>query len=178
MAAGPDQSDAIDLEMGKGFRLAEDHLAHLQLGRSFLSGPHLDDEIIRLKWWVRESDGRVIGRVWWGPGAQGPPGHAHGGSIAAVLDEALGSACWVAGHAVVAAELNTSFRNMLPLGTVYTAEAWVDDRDGRKVRPCGRIIGDDGTIYAEACGLFIELGDLAFEQLADKLQTSALRDGT
>lgn len=171
MAASPDDK-SVDLEMGEGYRPAADRLAHLQLGRSFLAGPHLDDQIIQLKWWVREEDLAVIGRVWWGPGAQGPPGHAHGGSIAAVLDEGLGSACWVAGHAVVAAELNTRFRTMLPLGSVYTVEAWVEAADGRKIRPRGHICDDGGTIYAEAEGLFIEMSSEAFERLAERLQKS------
>ncbi len=162
--------DPIDLSAGPGHRSADDHLAHLQLGRSFLAGPHLDDEIIRLRWYVRESDDALVGKIWFGPGAQGPPGHAHGGSMAAVLDEALGSSCWVAGHAVVAAELTTKFRTMLPLGEVVTAEAWVDRTDGRKIHPRGRIVGDDGTVFAEATGLFIELDRGKFEALAGQVE--------
>ncbi len=162
-------SDEIDLSVGPGHRPADEHLAHLKLGRSFLAGPHAGDDIIRLRWYVREADGALVGRVWYGPGAQGPPGHAHGGSMAAVLDEALGSSCWVAGHPVVAAELNTSFRNMLPLDTVVTAEAWVERVDGRKIYPKGHIIGDDGTVFAEATGLFIEMKPEAFAALADRL---------
>lgn len=136
---------------------------HLKLGRSFLAGPHADNDILRVQWYVRTEDGALVGRVWFGPGAQGPPGHAHGGSMAAVLDEALGSACWVAGHPVVAAELTTSFRAMLPLDNVVSVEAWVEEADGRKVYPRGRIVGDDGTLHAEATGLFIEMDAAAFQ---------------
>ncbi|WP_168210811.1 PaaI family thioesterase [Persicimonas caeni] len=160
----------IDLSIGPGHRPADEHLAHLKLGRSFLAGPHAGEDIIRLRWYVRESDGALVGRVWFGPGAQGPPGHAHGGSMAAVLDEALGSSCWVAGHPVVAAELTTSFRAMLPLGTVATVEAWIEKADGRKLYPKGHILADDGTVYAEASGLFIEMTSEAFDALADRLE--------
>lgn len=156
--------DDIDLSGGPGTRSAD--LLHLQLGRSFLVGPHLDDDIIRLKWYVREDDDSLVGKVWWGPGAQGPPGHAHGGSMAAVLDEALGSACWVAGHSVVAAELTTNFEKMLPLERVYTVEAWVEDADGRKIRPRGHIVDDEGTVYAQGKGVFITLDRERFESLA------------
>lgn len=149
-------SEKVDLSAGPGLH-ETDALAHLKLGRSFLAGPHLDDQIIQLKWYVRESDGALVGRVWWGPGAQGPPGHAHGGSMAAVLDEALGSSCWVAGHPVVAAELNTRFKKMLPLGHVYTAEGWVERVDGRKIYARGQIIDEHGTVYAEADGIFVEM---------------------
>ena len=159
-----DKTD-VDLSGGPGLEPAE--LLHLQLGRSFLVGPHLDDDIIRLEWYVRQDDNALIGRVWWGPGAQGPPGHAHGGSIAAVLDEALGSACWIAGHSVVAAELTTSFKKMLPLGRVYTAEAWVEDVSGRKIHPRGHIIDDAGNVYAEGRGVFVTLDRERFRSLAD-----------
>ena len=166
------QPNDVDLEMGTGYRPADEHLAHLHLGRSFLAGPHLDEEIIRLKWWVREEDEALIGKVWWGPGAQGPPGHAHGGSMAAVLDEALGSACWVAGHPVVAAELNTTFRKMLPLGRTYRAVAWVERTEGRKIYPRGHIVDDEGVVYAEATGLFVEMGSDEFDRLAERLRES------
>jgi acyl-coenzyme A thioesterase PaaI-like protein len=160
-----DEQYEIDLSGPPGHHEADEHLAHLHLGRSFLAGPHPDDEIIRLRWYVRDSDGALVGKVWFGPGAQGPPGHAHGGSMAAVLDEALGSACWVAGHGVVAAQLNTRFVNMLPLEHVYTAEAWIDRVEGRKVYTKGHIIDDAGTVYAEADGLFIEMGPERFGAL-------------
>lgn len=160
-----DQGGQIDLSGGPGLQPAT--LLHLELGRSFLVGPHLDKDIIQLKWYVRDDDGALIGRVWWGPGAQGPPGHAHGGSLAAVLDEALGSACWVAGHSVVAAELTTTFKKMLPLDAVYTAEAWVESIDGRKIRPRGHIIDDEGNVYAEARGVFITLDRDRFKALAE-----------
>lgn len=159
------QNEQIDLSGGPGLKPAE--LLHLELGRSFLVGPHLDEDIIKLNWYVREDDGALIGKVWWGPGAQGPPGHAHGGSIAAVLDEALGSACWVAGHSVVAAELTTKFKKMLPLERIYTAEAWVESVDGRKIRPRGHIIDDAGHVYAEGRGVFITLDRDKFKTLAD-----------
>lgn len=154
-----------DLTLGDGYRLADEHLVHLKLGRSFLAGPHGSDDIVRMRLYVREADGALVGRVWFGPGAQGPPGHAHGGSMAAVLDEALGSACWVAGYPVVAAELNTSFRKMLPLGRVLSVEAWVEQIDGRKIHPRGRLVDDEGTVYSEATGLFITLGLEQFNAL-------------
>ncbi|MFU8805451.1 MAG: PaaI family thioesterase [Bradymonadaceae bacterium] len=156
------RKEEIDLTVGPGYRPADEHLMHLQFGRSFLAGPHADDEIIALRLYVRETDEALVARVWFGPGAQGPPGHAHGGSIAAVLDETLGSACWVAGYPVVAAELNTRFRKMLPLERIVTAEAWVERVDGRKIHPRGRIVDDDGTVYADATGLFIALESETF----------------
>ena len=89
----------------------------LEGGRgSFVSGDPRGDRL-RVSYFRRIDDGLLVGRAWFGPGAQGPPGHAHGGSIAAVLDEAMGAAAWLAGHLVVAVRLDTRFRKMLPLGT-------------------------------------------------------------
>jgi acyl-coenzyme A thioesterase PaaI-like protein len=107
--------------------------------------------------YFRRGDGRLVGRAWFGPGALGPPGHAHGGAIAAVLDEAMGAAAWQAGLIGVAASLGTDFRRMLPLGTDAVLEAWVEEHHGRKVHTAGRLTGDDGTLFAEARALFVRL---------------------
>ncbi len=110
---------------------------------------------LRVRYYYRGTALRAT--VWFGPGAEGPPGHAHGGAMAAVLDEALGLAAWAAGHPVVAARLVTDFRRMLPLGTVCTVQTVVEAVDGRKVRVSGRLIGEDETLYAEAEALLIDL---------------------
>ncbi len=157
----------VDLEVGEGHETVDDELVHLQLGRSFLAGPHGDDTIMRLRWYRRLRDGALVGRVWWGPGAQGPPGHAHGGSMAAVLDEALGSSAWIAGHAVVAVELQTTFRKLLPLGAVYSVEAWVERVEGRKVFTRGRIFDAEGTDYTTATGIFVAMSEEQFRGLLD-----------
>ena len=156
----------VDLEAGPGHTPIEDQLVHLQIGRSFLYGPHADDSIMRIRWYRRAADEALIGKVWWGPGAQGPPGHAHGGSMAAVLDEALGSACWIAGQPAVAAELHTTFHEMLPLERVYTVEAWVERIEGRKIFTRGHIADHEGKRYTSATGLFVSLTVEHFRGLA------------
>lgn len=140
----------------------------LEGGRgSFVSGEPEGDRL-RVRYFVRAGDGRLVGRAWFGPGAQGPPGHAHGGSIAAVLDEAMGAAAWLAGHLVVAVRLDTSFRKMLPLGTDALLEAWVEAVDGRKIRAHGRLLGADGEIFSEADGLFVEIDGERFRPMLEK----------
>lgn len=140
----------------------------LEGGRgSFVSGEPEGDRL-RVRYFVRAGDGRLVGRAWFGPGAQGPPGHAHGGSIAAVLDEAMGAAAWLAGHLVVAVRLDTSFRKMLPLGTDALLEAWVEGVDGRKIRAHGRLLGADGEIFSEADGLFVEIDGERFRPMLEK----------
>lgn len=91
----------------------------------------------------------LCAKVWFGPETEGPPGHAHGGSMAAVLDEVLGLAAWAAGHAIVVGNLNVSFRNLLPLEQVVKVESEIVSAEGRKVMVHGRICSGD-IVYAEA----------------------------
>lgn len=136
--------------------------------RSFVSGEPAGGRL-RVRYFQREGDGRLVGRAWFGPGAEGPPGHAHGGSMAAVLDEAMGAAAWMAGHKVVAAQLDTSFRRMLPLGTDATLEAWVDRVDERKVWTRGVLLDAEGQPFAEARALFLKIDPARFKILLKKV---------
>lgn len=144
----------------------------LEGGRgSFVSGDPEGDRL-RVRYFRRENDARLVGRAWFGPGSQGPPGFAHGGSMAAVLDEAMGAAAWVQGHLVVAARLDTSFQRMLPLGTDALLEAWVDRIEGRKVWTLGRLLDADGEPFAEAEALFVKLDKQRFGPLLEKVAAS------
>lgn len=134
---------------------------------SFVTGDPGADRL-RVAYFRRSSDDHLVGRAWFGAGAVGPPGHAHGGSIAAVLDEAMGAAAWLAGFVVVAVNLNVDFRNMLPLGTDAVFDAWVESVDGRKVTCRGRLFGDGGD-FAEATGLFVTLPEERFRDMLDQV---------
>lgn len=140
-------------------------LGAVGLTRSFVSGDP-DGDRLRVRYFRRVADGGLIGRVWFGPGAEGPPGHVHGGAMAAVLDEAMGASAWVAGHAVLAANITIQFREMLPLQSIVTVEVGVTNVNGRKVTTRGRLVGADGVTHAEGEGLFIELGAARFAKLA------------
>ncbi|MBM3462940.1 MAG: PaaI family thioesterase [Armatimonadetes bacterium] len=100
---------------------------------------------------------RVLGRVRFGKNTQGPPGHAHGGSLSTVLDECMGAAAWISGHPVVCVSLTVNFRNLVPLGSELEMEASVERVDGRKVYASGRLTHPDGQVMAEASGLFLEI---------------------
>lgn len=95
--------------------------------------------------------------AWFGLGAEGPPGHAHGGSMAAVLDEAMGLAVWLAHRAAVAAHIEVDFRNPLPLGTTARLETHPGEADDRKAAVTARLVAEDGTVFAESRGVFVLL---------------------
>jgi acyl-coenzyme A thioesterase PaaI-like protein len=125
-------------------------------GRSFVSG-ETDTDRIRIYYYLRESDHVLCAKVWFGHGAEGPPGHAHGGSMAAVLDEAMGFACWVLGHPVVAATVTIHFRRRLPLETICLVECGITETADNKVRTWGRIHDLHGhRVYSEGEGLYIK----------------------
>ncbi len=129
---------------------------------TFVSGQP-DGDRLRVRYY-RRIDGRLVGRVWFGPGAEGPPGHAHGGSLAAILDEAMGASAWLAGHPVLAGEITIRFRAMVRLGSILKLEAGVVDVDGRKVTTFGMLVNDDGACQAEAHGLFIQIDPAALRK--------------
>ncbi|MCM2265698.1 MAG: PaaI family thioesterase [Desulfuromonadales bacterium] len=107
--------------------------------------------------YYRDCEGQLVARIWFGPETEGPPGNAHGGSIAAVLDEVLGLAAWAAGYAIVVGKLNIHFQKLLPLRTVVEVRSRVVSAEGRKVMVHGGIFGPGDIIYAEADCLCITL---------------------
>lgn len=137
------------------------------IGRSFVSGDPEGDRI-RIRYF-RHCEG-ILAVVWFGPGAEGPPGCAHGGSVAAVLDEAMGAAAWSSGHAVVAARLTTHFRTMVPLERELVVECSVTRAAGRKVLTQGRLRGIDGNpVYARGEAVFVTLAPERFGALAEEI---------
>lgn len=143
----------VDLSGEQGWVLFD---APALVGESlrFVSGDPAGDRF-RIHYF-RDAAQHLHARIWFGPETQGPPGHAHGGSIAAVMDEALGLAAWAAGYPVVVGNLNVSFRSLLPLQTVVTLESEVVSVEGRKIMVHGRLFSGD-VLYAEGQCLCITL---------------------
>jgi len=125
----------------------------LQPKRSFVSDDPEGDRL-RVTYFRRGDEPVLRGKAWFGPGTEGPPGYAHGGAVAAVLDEAVGAVAWMAGHRVVVAQLTVDFRAMVVLGVDATLESSVVTVDGRKIR-CRARLTDGDTLLAEAEGLCI-----------------------
>ncbi len=136
--------------------------------RSFVSGDPTGDRI-RVRYY-RSAEADVLwGRVWFGPGAEGPPGHCHGGAQAAALDEICGGCVWVHGHQVVALKLETEFLDFVPLGTELVLKGWIVRRDQRKIFTEGTIADSEGKILARGRVLFIELKQKHIDKLGSHL---------
>ncbi len=109
-------------------------------------------------------DGEIVAKVTLTTAQQGAPGHAHGGSLAAILDEAMGWAVWRADNRALAAHLEVDFRLPTPLGVPLEARARITGKGNRSVRTEGRILLPDGRVAVESKGVFVDLGD-RFEEL-------------
>jgi acyl-coenzyme A thioesterase PaaI-like protein len=94
---------------------------------------------------------RIEGEVTFGPAYEGPPGHCHGGMVAAMFDELLGFAQPGPGFT---AYLHIDYRRPTPLGRRLDLASWIDRTEGRK-RYIRGTCSLDGVVLAEAEGLFI-----------------------
>lgn len=140
----------------------EIRLPFASLVRSFVSGEP-DGDRMRVRYYKTNDKNALKGRIWFGPGAEGPPGHTHGGAQAAALDEICGGAVWVQGFKVVALKLETDFVTFVPLNTELVLQGSISKREGRKIFTEGSIQDLSGRILARGRVLFIELNE---EQLA------------
>ena len=104
----------------------------------------------------RAEDGKVVGTGSFGMQYEGPPGHVHGGFVAAALDELLGMAQTLSGKSGMTGTLTVRYRRPTPLYKQLTFTAWVDRIEGRKIFTSGTI-HDGETLCAEAEGVFISV---------------------
>ncbi|MFM8553247.1 MAG: PaaI family thioesterase [Acidimicrobiales bacterium] len=100
--------------------------------------------------------GAVIGTVTFREPHEGPPGHVHGGFIAAVFDEVLGQAQSLSGRPGLTGKLSISYRSPTPLFRELTVRGWIDRIDGRKIFTKGTLHNGD-TLCCESEGLFISM---------------------
>jgi len=133
-----------------------------------------DPERFTVQYFRRVADAHLVAHVHFGPMCQGPPGHAHGGAVAALLDEIMGFACWVEGHAVLAGRISIGYRKPVPLNRWLVAEGWLDGVSGRKVDTRARLVVpaagvDDGrdVLLSDSDGLFVRVDMARFRSMAD-----------
>jgi acyl-coenzyme A thioesterase PaaI-like protein len=88
---------------------------------------------------------------------QGAPGLAHGGVIAAAVDEAMGFLLWLVAAPAVTAHLEVDYRKPVPVGSRLELSGDVERVEGRKIFAAmkGRV---DGVVAVEAHALFLKVG--------------------
>lgn len=122
-------------------------------------------------------NGTVRGSVTFGAAYEGPPGHVHGGFVAAAFDEVLGFTQSLTGNPGMTGTLTIRYRRPTPLHTELRFEATVVRVDGRKIFTEGRVYAGE-MLTAEAEGLFLSVDLAKMRQLAAEKRAQEQADGT
>lgn len=101
-------------------------------------------------------DNEVVAEVVYDNAYEGPPGHLHGGLVAAIFDEVLGFAQALSGAPGMTGKLEVTYRSPTPLHTLLRVVGRYEKIEGRKIFTTGTIHAGD-RLCAEAKGLFISV---------------------
>ena len=88
---------------------------------------------------------------------QGAPMLAHGGVIAAAMDEGMGYLLWLLQHPAVTGHLEVDYRRPVPVGATLELHGVLEKVEGRKIhtRMTGHI---GGELAVEARAIYIKVG--------------------
>ena len=100
-------------------------------------------------------NGRVV--TTWTPTDDhaGFPGFAHGGLVAAVLDDVMGRCSVLERRWVVTGRMEVRYRAPAPIGAPLRAEGWVVKSTRRVLAAAGGLVDAAGLVVAEASGTYL-----------------------
>jgi uncharacterized protein (TIGR00369 family) len=109
-------------------------------------------------------------------GAQfgGPPGHAHGGIIATILDEAMGKANKLKGKVALTRRMEVEYLRPVPLDQPLVAEGRISRVSGRALYNRAELRSAAGVVLARSRGKFliIDAEKMFARELAEERQQS------
>ena len=115
-----------------------------------------------------ELDGERIFTMWTPDERHaGFPGFAHGGLVAAVLDDAMGRWAALQRRFLVTARLEVRYRDGAPLGVPLRIEGWATRHQRRALHAEGRALLPDGSTVAEATGTYLPLPAALQQRMLD-----------
>ena len=112
---------------------------------------------LRLRFELASSGRSFVCRFRLGPRWVGPPGHAHGGVIATILDEAMGKANKLRQVIALTREMTVEYLRPVPLGQWLTVEGRTRAVRGRAQHNVAEIRNEDGELLARSRGKFIAI---------------------
>ncbi len=104
-----------------------------------------------------DAEGGVDGRFFVKQDHQGPPGYAHGGVMAAALDEAMALVLHSEGTVARTARLEIDLLAPAPVGAFVGVAARVEERDEPKLVLSAQATDPAGTRLAAARGVFVRV---------------------
>ncbi len=114
-------------------------------------------EGMRLKFVYDEEGKRFVSRFRLTRRYVGPPGHAHGGIIATILDEAMGKVNKLRHVIALTKEMTVEYLKPVPLGKTLIAEGRERSVRGRVHTNVGEIRNEQGELLARSRGTFIAI---------------------
>ncbi len=127
-----------------------------QRDRCFGCGPS-NPNGLQLKFALASDGQSYITEFELGSSFVGPPGHAHGGIIATILDEAMGKANKLNSTVALTRRMEVEYFRPVPLGVPLVAEGRIERIDGRSLHNTGEIRDSQGVILARSRGTFVAI---------------------
>ena len=112
---------------------------------------------MRLRFAYQESSRRFVCRFRLGKRYTGPPGHAHGGIIATILDEAMGKVNKIHNVVALTSEITVNYLRPVPLQRPLRVESRELSVRGRRHVNVAEILDGEGTVLARGRGVFIAI---------------------
>jgi acyl-coenzyme A thioesterase PaaI-like protein len=101
--------------------------------------------------------GGVEGRFFVKQDHQGPPGYAHGGVLAAALDEAMALLLHGEGTFALTGRLEIDLLAPAPVGAFVQVSASLEASEGSKLRLVAEALGEGGERIAVGRGTFVRV---------------------
>lgn len=111
---------------------------------------------LRLKFFVDDQQ-QVVCRARLARRFEGPPGHAHGGVIATLLDEAMSKANRQFGVLAMTRQMEVEYLKPVPLGVRLLLTGRHAGAEGRKHNCEAELTNEKGELLARGKALFIEV---------------------
>jgi len=128
----------------------------LQKNLCFACGKN-NAEGMRLRFAYDEERDLFVCRFRLGKRYTGPPGHAHGGIIATILDEAMGKVNKLRHVVALTSTITVDYLKPVPLNKPLRVESWEVRVRGRYHTNTAEILNQKGDVLARSKGLFIAI---------------------
>lgn len=124
---------------------------------------------------IERADGSpaILGRARLGMAYEGPPHGVHGGWVAALFDEVLGSVQGLARSPGVTAILRVRYREVTPLEEDLRFEGWIESQRERRVVARATCHAGE-TFAADAEGIFVKVD---FDEVQRRMRDRKARPG-